>query len=144
MTAIAARMGVEIRQLEIAEDLAGILYQEETRKVIVVNARHSAARQRVSAARQLGHLVLHAREAVWVDEGFKVNIRHPDRGSLEDIEEVEANLFALHLLIPLAWIEADLPGWVFDFSDEAFTLQFAERYGVPPAVMVLRLLSSDS
>lgn len=144
MTVVAERMGAEIRQLEIAEDLAGILYQEETRKVIVVNAQHSAARQRVSAARQVGHLVLHARERVRVDEGFKVDIRHPDRGSIEDIEEVEANLFALHLLIPTTWIEADVLGWVFDFSDEMRASELAERYGVPPGVLLLRLLSFES
>ena len=48
--------------------------------------------------------------------------------AIETIEDVEANTFALHLLMPAGWLEQDLAGGRFDFSDEALVaLQTATK-----------------
>ena len=128
--------------MELAADVCGILYWEAGRKVLVVNSNHDATRQRVSLSRQIAHLLLHRRIEVRVDEGLKVNVRSPLVGTVESIEDVEANVFALHLLMPDRWLQADLDDPVLDFSDDRRLAQLAGRYDVPQAFVALRILSS--
>lgn len=137
---VAQRLGGEVREMELAADVCGILYWEADRKVLVVNANHDPMRRRVSLARQIAHLLLHRRIDVRVDEGLKVNVRSPLIGTLESIEDVEASVFALHLLMPDHWLQADLDNPVLDFSDDRQLAQLGDRYGVPLAIVALRIL----
>lgn len=126
--------------MALAEDLGGILYWEDDRKVLVANSAQSAARRRVSLARQIGHIVLHRRVNVRTDEGLKINIRAPLQSTLQAIEELEASVFALHLLMPDRWLQEETVDPLIDFSDDVYFGNLAARYGVPPSVVALRLL----
>lgn len=140
---IAVNLGAEVRALEIADDLCGILYWEGERRVLVVNAAQTVARRRVSIARQLGFLSLHRRAPVRVDTGLRVDLRQPMAGTAATIEDVEANVFALHLLLPEAWLRSDLGSDPLDFADEVAMAALAERYRVPITVLALRILTLD-
>ncbi len=137
---VAQRLGGEVREMALSDDVCGILYWEADRKVLVVNATHDPLRQRVSLARQIGHLLLHRRIDVRVDDGMKVNVRLPLVGTLESIEEIEASVFALHLLMPDPWLQHDLATLLMDFSDDRHMQRLSQRYGVPQAFVALRLL----
>lgn len=138
---IARGQGADVRRVDLAPDVAGILYREPDRTVMVVNALLSDVRQRLSIARQLGHLVLHGRRAVTVDAGFRVDVGSPTSGALDQIEDVEANLFALHLLCPSDRMSAVFKGPMVDFADQADLDAKAARFGVPSGLLVLRLLT---
>ena len=57
-----------------------------------------------------------------------------------DIEEREANLFAMELLMPRAFLLADIEkmGGV-DIEDDAAMMKLAKRYKVSVTVMAIRL-----
>jgi len=138
---IAERLGVEIRPFELGAEVAGILYRDGARKVIVVNHKHSPVRQRFTIAHELGHLVLHKGEPVHVDEGFRINLRDPRSATAEEVEEIEANAFAANLLMPAAWLKREIDRDQLDPSDEDALGRLATRYGVSLHAMALRLAS---
>jgi Zn-dependent peptidase ImmA (M78 family) len=139
--AVAAGLGAEVRLFDLEADVSGVLYREADRRVIVVNKRQSAVRQRFTIAHEIGHLVLHRGHAVHVDEGFRINLRDPRAATAEEVEEIEANAFAANLLMPAAWVRQDVDGGRLDPSDEDALAEFAERYGVSLHAMALRLAS---
>ena len=139
--AIARGLGAEVRVLDLAPDVSGILYRDGARKVIVVNTRHSDVRQRFTVSHEIAHLMLHKGDPVHVDEGFRINLRDPRAATAEDVEEIEANAFAANLLMPAEWLKADLGGETFDLQDEAEIDRLSRRYGVSPQAMIFRLTS---
>ncbi|WP_367255369.1 ImmA/IrrE family metallo-endopeptidase [uncultured Phenylobacterium sp.] len=52
-------------------------------------------------------------------------------------------MFALHLLLPEAWLRSDLGSDPLDFADEVAMAALAERYRVPITVLALRILTLD-
>ena len=138
---IAAGLDVEIRPFDLGADVSGILYRDGARRVIVVNQKHSKVRQRFTIAHELGHLMLHRGEPVHVDEGFRVNLRDPRSATAEEVEEIEANAFAANLLMPAAWLRADIERDHLDPSDEEALNRLAQRYEVSLHAMALRLAS---
>jgi Zn-dependent peptidase ImmA (M78 family) len=141
LSAIAQRLGVEIRLFELGAEVSGILYRDGDRKVVVVNNKHSNVRQRFTIAHELGHLILHKGEPVHVDEGFRVNLRDPRSATAEEVEEIEANAFAANLLMPSTWLKRDIDSDQLDPGDEEQLGKLAARYGVSLHAMALRLAS---
>lgn len=136
---IAGTLGAEIRYLDLADDISGILYREGGRRIIVVNDRHPSARQRFTVAHEIGHLVLHRGVNVHVDSGFRYNFRNPRSATAEDIEEVEANAFAANLLMPAEWLRNDVGAHTLDLNDETEISALAEKYQVSPQALLIRL-----
>lgn len=136
---IANSLGAEIRVLDMAADISGILYREPSRKIIVVNKDHGVARQRFTIAHEIGHLALHTGEAVHVDQGFRINLRNPRSATAEDANEIEANAFAANLLIPAEWIRREPVFHSIDLNDDSEISALAERYQVSQQAMLVRL-----
>jgi transcriptional regulator with XRE-family HTH domain len=69
--------GADVVQHEFEEngDISGMLYRDETRTVIGVNAAHSLTRQRFTVAHELGHLRLHPGRPLILDAPARVNFR---------------------------------------------------------------------
>jgi Zn-dependent peptidase ImmA (M78 family) len=141
LDAIVSALGAEVRPLDLAADISGILYRQPDRRVIVVNQNQSEARRRFTIAHEIGHLVLHKGEEVHVDAGFRINLRDPRSATAEDVEEIEANAFAANLLMPAAWLKTDVVGETIDWSDSAELEELAQRYKVSPQAMLVRLSS---
>lgn len=138
---IAAKVDAEIRHLDLAADISGILYRQNDRRVIVVNQAHAEPRRRFTIAHEIGHLVLHKGVEVHVDSGFRINLRNPRSATAEDVEEIEANAFAANILMPAAWLRADVKDPTLDPTDSRELDALALRYQVSPQAMVVRLAS---
>lgn len=141
LTRIARRLDAEVRKLAVAEDISGVLYRDGVRRIVVVNASHSAVRQRFTIAHELGHLALHRGDKVHVDHSFRINLRDGRSATAENVEEVEANAFAADLLMPAEWIWRDLDGTAIDPGDDGQISALAARYGVSQQALLIRLAS---
>ncbi len=61
---------------------------------------------------------------------------------LRDMER-EANIFAMELLMPEAFLRADIPEGGVDVLDEVAVGKLAKRYRVPAVAMAARLLALE-
>lgn len=136
---ILERLGVELRQVDVADDISGILIRDGERRIVIVNAKHSDVRQRFTVAHEIAHLVLHRGEEVHVDSAFLVNLRDPRSGTAENIEEVEANAFAANLLMPADWVRRALGETWLDVNDDSEVARLAETFQVSLQAMLIRL-----
>jgi Zn-dependent peptidase ImmA (M78 family) len=138
---ILASLDVEVREIDLASDISGILYRQPTRRVIVVNKKQSEVRRRFTIAHEVGHLILHKGQEVHVDSGFRINLRDPRSATAENVEEIEANAFAANLLMPSTWLKDCLRSETVDWTDSAELEDLADRYQVSPHAMLVRLTS---
>lgn len=139
--AIALSLNAQVRKQPTDEEVSGFLYREPGKPAVIgVNSRQHPNRQRFTIAHEIGHLALHNFESVHVDRGFFVKLRGPASSTGENVEEVEANLFAAELLMPRAFLKADLAQHnTVDFLDDEFLQGLAARYGVSVQAMTIRL-----
>ncbi|MFA6116110.1 MAG: ImmA/IrrE family metallo-endopeptidase [Sphingomonas sp.] len=144
MQRVALTLGAEIRALELADDISGVLYRDLGRRIIVVNRTHSEVRRRFTIAHELGHLALHRGDKVHVDHEFRVNLRDPRSATAENVEEVEANAFAANLLMPAEWIWAELDQHLIDPGDDSQISALAERYCVSQQALLIRVATLSS
>lgn len=103
-------MDVHIKEAKVEDRLSGFLLREQGKPTVIgINAGQHVYRQRFTMAHELGHLLLHPGQDLYVDDQiFRVNLRDPQSSSGENTEEVEANLFAAELLMPVDFIVQDL------------------------------------
>jgi Zn-dependent peptidase ImmA (M78 family) len=98
---IAKKLGVEICEDKLDDDVSGVLVMKNTAPFIFINEKQSENRQRFTIAHELGHFVIHHSD--WhVDTGKSIKIYNRDSKSSsgEHLEEIEANQFAAELLMP--------------------------------------------
>ncbi len=139
LASILDRLGVELREMEIAEDISGILIRDGKRKFIVVNESHSSERKRFTIAHEIGHLMLHPTQDVHVDHALRINLRDGQAATGENIEEVEANAFAANLLMPMDWVREAMDSDWIDLNDDSEVARLAGRFEVSPQAMLIRL-----
>jgi Zn-dependent peptidase ImmA (M78 family) len=144
---IAARHGIEVRCQPIDEEgVSGFLARQPGRPAIIgVNSNQPDKRRRFTIAHELGHFFLHGEQGqqeVHIDrtQQFSFKLRSPASSRGDDLEEVEANLFAAELLMPTRFIERDVRRHAFDLSDDDGTVaSMANTYGVSTQAMSIRL-----
>lgn len=139
---IVEAQDIEIKLDKVDDDLSGFLVhdRESGRTVIGANKAHHKNRQRFTIAHELGHFFLHEGQTVHLDEKFTVNLRSPEFSKGEDVEEREANYFAAELLLPAAFLKADLEGKNVDLiGDGVFLVKLARKYQVSVQALTFRL-----
>jgi len=143
--AIARRLDARVHRVaDEAEDVSGFLLRDPVGDItlIGVNARHHRWRQRFTVAHELGHLCLHQTERLHVDgkRGYSV-VRRSTASSLgADPKEIEANVFAAELLMPVDFLEEDVSSDRFaSLSGRELVKELARRYQVSQAAMRFRL-----
>src|SRR5262245_38098508 len=119
---LAKHLGADVRYTPAKETLSGFLLRDNGsgQAVIVVNKTHHENRRRFTIAHELGHLLLHSGQDVFVEgcaeSGLKVSLRDENSSAGTDVEENEANLFAAELLMPAKFLHEDLKTYgTFDF-----------------------------
>jgi len=149
---LARALGVSIRRTPAQESLSGFLLRDNGggRAIIGVNKLHHQNRQRFTIAHELGHLLLHTRQEVYVDgraeAGLTVSRRDEESGAGTNVEEIEANVFAAELLMPAAFLHADFASYsTLDLLDED-TLgdvlgDLAQKYKVSRQALTYRLVN---
>lgn len=141
LEAVAATIGAQIFYEPFeGNDLSGMAYhQDDGEPVIGVNALHSPKRQRFTIAHEIGHLVLHTKDAIHVDETLPMF--RTERSSLAiDDKEIEANQFAAELLMPAEWVRKDAAECHIDIeADDEPIAELARKYDVSVQAMTIRL-----
>ena len=139
---IAKAEGARIFYQSLEDNVSGFLYRDASQIVIGVNTHHAPVRRNFTTAHELGHLLLHDQEQLHIDHDFRVRLR--DDRSSEGIDEAEreANFFAASLLMPRAFLEADLSGQEYvDLLDDDSLRELARKYGVSTQALAIRLKS---
>ncbi|MGH2973614.1 MAG: ImmA/IrrE family metallo-endopeptidase [Solirubrobacterales bacterium] len=139
---LAEALEVAVERRPGSPDISGLLYRDDGRVVIGVNADDSPVRQRFTIAHELGHLRLHKGESLHVDRELRVNLRAPSiqgRGG----EEREANWFAAALLMPERMVRsvAKARADTARLSEEGLVRALAEDFEVSRQAMGYRLVN---
>lgn len=139
---LALMLGVHV-QYEPAEDnLSGFLLRDLNRRqtLIGVNKNHHPHRQRFTIAHELGHLLLHEGEKLYVDRRYQMKLRDENASKGNSEEEKEANLFAAELLMPVSFIKQDLTQFdALDLSGDENLETLAQKYKVSIQALTFRL-----
>lgn len=138
---IAAGLNIDVRKTPTEDEISGfLLTQGDGFAVIGVNSLHHPNRQRFTIGHELGHFVLHEKDGVHVDRSV-MRLRSATSSTGEDREEIEANRFSAELLMPRAFLDADMEDISSsDFLDDREMQQLAKRYQVSVQAMTRRLI----
>lgn len=139
---VAKYLGLQVRAASTDDEMSGFLHRAApgVPAVIGVNASHSMTRQRFTIAHEIGHFLLHAASEFHVDQRFIAFRRDSKSAEGSDWMEVEANVFAAELLMPHAFLRADLVELAqIDLEDQTEVAELAERYKVSQQAMTFRL-----
>lgn len=139
---IAKAEGARIFYQSLEDNVSGFLYRDASQTVIGVNTHHAPVRRNFTTAHELGHFLLHDQEQLHIDHDFRVRLRDDRSSEGTDEAEREANLFAASLLMPRAFLEADLSGQEYvDLLDDDSLRELAHKYGVSTQALAIRLKS---
>lgn len=129
---LAQKAGLRVVQLDLDEDISGVLVVSGDRRAIGVNGNQARPRQRFTIAHELAHFVKQHSPTV-IDAGVTGREWSADSGA-SPLEEHQANTFAAELLMPSTWVEKDFRLTTRDHED------LATRYEVSAQAMWIRLL----
>jgi Zn-dependent peptidase ImmA (M78 family) len=90
------------------DDISGLLFKDKDNIIIGINSAHHINRQRFSIAHELGHLLLHDNNELFVDKAIRLNFRDSKSSTAVDLKEIDANAFAAELLMPKSFIENEI------------------------------------
>ncbi len=139
---VAREVGAIVNKRKVEKNVSGFLFRNapQGKPIIGVNFAHHPNRQRFTIAHELGHLLLHASDAVHVDDPVKNRDERSSQGT--DVQEIESNLFAAELLMPAKFLADDLRHFgALNLLDEQKVEMLADRYQVSTQAMAVRLNS---
>ena len=144
---LARLLGAKVVKQDAPDELSGFVLREPTKGVVIigVNAKHPPNRQRFTVGHELGHFLLHEGERLHIDKqwtGYQVKLRSEQSSTGTNVDEMEANLFAAELLMPVPFINTDLAKLApSKLSAEKNIIQLAKKYKVSEQALTLRLTS---
>jgi Zn-dependent peptidase ImmA (M78 family) len=137
---IAKSLRVRVDYAPLDGELSGLAYIREGTAIIGINTLHAPNRQRFTLAHELAHVRLHRpalEQAVHVDRG---SLRRDGLAAAGvDATEIEANTFAVELLMPESLLKAAFEGQSVDLEDDDAVAALAKRFKVSEAAMRFRL-----
>ena len=139
---IVKSLGAQLRFSPLDDALSGMIYVKEGTPIIGVNALHHPNRQRFTIAHECGHLVLHKpqiSQEVHVDKAFPMLMRDAVSAAGVKAIEIEANLFAAELLMPVFLLAKALGNEPLDIDDEGAVSALARSFRVSPSAIRFRL-----
>lgn len=102
---LAISLGADLQYESYEGEVSGMLYRPvEGDPVIGVNSMHPPTRQRFTVAHEIGHLVMHKGQPMFIDRFVRVNWRNGESAN----DEVEANAFAAELLMPRTFVAREV------------------------------------
>jgi Zn-dependent peptidase ImmA (M78 family) len=142
---IAERLGARIVEQSAPDELSGFVLRDPSKNLVVigVNAEHHNNRKRFTIGHEVGHYLLHEGERLHIDKrwsGHRIKLRDGKSSTGTNIDEMEANLFAAELLMPVPFLDIDLGKLATqNLSDDEKILKLAEKYEVSEQALTLRL-----
>jgi Zn-dependent peptidase ImmA (M78 family) len=137
--ALAAKVGAIVRYEPFAGKVSGLIHRSEEAAVIGVNSLHPKTRRRFTIAHELGHLLLHKRETLHVDEHFPIAFRNETSSRASSPTEIEANQFAAELLMPSELVLQDVRKLPPETQLEDAVVTLARLYQVSEQAMAIKL-----
>src|SRR5207247_2355913 len=137
---LARACGALVRKEGVDDNVSGFLYRNPETKLAIIGANRlqHPNRQRFTIAHELGHLLLHSGDDVHVDKTFLVKKRDETSTKGVDLEEMEANLFAAELLMPLHFLDEELKRvGALDLLHDEKIAQLAQLYRVSNQAMAV-------
>ena len=144
---LARLLGAKVVKQDAPDELSGFVLREPTKGVVIigVNAQHHPNRQRFTIGHELGHFLLHEGERLHSDKqwtGYQVKLRSEQSSTGTNVDEIEANLFAAELLMPVPFLNTDLAKLApSKLSAEENIMRLAKKYKVSEQALTLRLTS---
>jgi Zn-dependent peptidase ImmA (M78 family) len=136
---LAQRIGATIHLEPFTGELYGMVHRnQDGTAVIGVNSLDAPTRRRFTIAHEIGHLVLHADEALHIDERSPIGLRNEKSSWGNDPREIQANQFAAALLMPLEQLLRDVAMVKGNDIEQAVDF-LARKYEVSPQAMSFRL-----
>jgi Zn-dependent peptidase ImmA (M78 family) len=147
---LASALGINIRSTRPGDvSLSGFLVRDDgTGKAIIgINEAHHENRKRFTIAHEIGHFLLHTGQEIYVGEcsksGLRVSLRNEDSSKGTERDEIEANVFAAELLMPLKLLHDNITS--ADISDEEslekVLEELSEKYGASKQALTYRLVN---
>ena len=132
--------GISFTSQPLSDEVSGALDVREGRRVILVNSRHSKARQRFSAAHELGHFFMNA-PSNEVHMSAATFFRNALSSAGTDENEKKANRFAAELLMPSPLLRKMLfdAGNIIEADDGRALKQIADIFGVSVAALTIKI-----
>ncbi len=139
---IVKKLGVRLRFSALDSELSGMIYFKKGRPIIGVNALHHPNRRRFTIAHECGHLILHKKlitKEVHIDKAFPMLMRDSMSAAGVNEMEIEANMFAAELLMPVSFLTDALGNEPFDIDDESVINELAKNFKVSSSAMRFRI-----
>lgn len=140
---IAKWRGIRLVYRPLNRELSGMIFIREGTPIVGINSLHHPNRQRFTIAHELAHFELH-RDAiddqVHVDKKFPVLMRSSSSASGTDRIEIDANLFAAELLMPMSLLNPLLGR--YDIDDEGPLLRLSRMFRVSRQALEYRIRQS--
>ncbi len=133
------------RDTEIKEDILGASIIKNGKKHILINKSiiNNEVKSRFTIAHEIGHLEIHQDRTINLGEenGYRVLFHDKDSFKSTDFREVEANHFAMCLLIPNETIKGKIKSIINNgiITDENIN-ELSNEFKVSVPIMMLRLL----
>jgi Zn-dependent peptidase ImmA (M78 family) len=139
--AIAIASGLRVVRRPLESNTSGLLVRDGGSAVIGVNASNHPRRQRFTIAHELGHALLHDGRPLLVDSTVRINKRDGLSSMATNREEIEANAFAAHLLMPsdLVYTAVARASAVVSRDPERLAGALARQFEVSEQAMSFRL-----
>lgn len=145
IVAICNKLGITVQETNQFNDkISGLIYKENEKYYILVNAKHAPTRKAFTIAHELGHYILHREELdteteiVSGNKSLEVNshvlarsVIIPEKRAEYFLRENEANQFAAEILMP--------PKEFISKCEESNSIEeVAEYFGVSVAAASVR------
>ncbi|MFC1434460.1 helix-turn-helix domain-containing protein [Streptacidiphilus sp. N1-3] len=125
--------GVDIAVTRLPSGVDGLAWQSDHFRLILVNRTDRWTRQRFTIAHELGHILARDAQDLLLEAEVEPARQH-------EADEIRANSFAAHLLLPEDEVRAACPDG--PPTDEAFRI-LVVRFRVSPSALAARLRALD-
>lgn len=138
---IAMCLGLDLEEMELGDEVSGILVVGNGTGAIGYNVIDSPTRQRFTIAHEIGHYILHKEDQeLFIDKEYAATFRRDESSaSGTNYHEIQANRFAAALLMPRELVISEFENLAFDLGGEETLLELAKRFGVSAQAMSIRL-----
>ena len=138
LTNIMSSLSIKFEEKDYEGQLSGAAIFNGNDMIVTVSSKEPESRKRFTIAHEIGHLLLHADQALNVDiKPISLN-RDVNSKTGESWREIEANYFAASLLMPKEDVKAHFQKWSELEEDERLN-RLAKRYEVSMQAMSVRL-----
>lgn len=135
---IMSSLSIKFEEKDYEGQLSGAAIFNGNEMIVTVSSKEPESRKRFTIAHEIGHLLLHADQALNIDIKPVTLNRDLNSSTGESWREVEANYFAAALLMPKEDVTSYFQKWS-DMDEDARLKKLAQRYEVSMQAISVRL-----